>query len=82
MLSEARHSISMNPLPVLACQFFIINYLHSSKGILFQHTVDLILIVKLDIIVIVMNTNRNKCFYLKGVLSSVPTHGFSSNFAY
>ena len=33
---KAKHSTSMNPLPVLACQFYKINYLHTSKNNLFQ----------------------------------------------
>ena len=32
---KANHQTSMNPLLVLPCQFFKINYLHSSKNTLF-----------------------------------------------
>ena len=46
-----------NPLPVLAFQFFKMNYLHTSKTPFFR-TVDLILIVKSNILIIVMNTDK------------------------
>ena len=36
VLSKAPQSTSMNPLPVLACQFFKKYYLHTSKNTLFQ----------------------------------------------
>ena len=45
----------MNPLPVLACQFFKINYLHTSKNTLFQDSSSNI-VIKSDIIIIGMNT--------------------------
>ena len=51
----------MNPLRVLACQFFKINYLHTSKTPFFR-TVDLILIVKSDIIIIIV---MDKFFFFK-----------------
>ena len=34
-VKKANYSISMNPLPVLTCQFFKINYLHTSKNSLY-----------------------------------------------
>ena len=52
----------MNPLPILACQFFKINYLHTSKNTLFRK-VDLILIVKYDMIINVMNTDKKKFLF-------------------
>ena len=58
-VKKAKHSTSMNPVPVLACQFFKMNYSHTSK------TVDLILIVKSDIIIIVMNTDKKISFLFK-----------------
>ena len=57
-------STSINPLPVLACQFFKINCFHTSKTPFFR-TVDLILNVMHDIIIIVMNTDKKMHFYLK-----------------
>ena len=69
-----------NLLPVLLCQFFKINYLHASKlkkvrvqrsGIdtnkyyTFFRKVDLILIVKSDIIIIAMNTDKKISFLFK-----------------
>ena len=54
----------MNPLPVLACQFLKINYLHSPKNTHFR-TVDLIFIVKPDIITIVMKTDKKISFLFK-----------------
>ena len=57
---KAKHSNSMNPLPVLACQFFKINYFS-----LFFRTVDLILIVKADIIINVLNTDKKISFLFK-----------------
>ena len=33
---KAKHSTAMKPLPVLACQFFKINYLHALKTHFFQ----------------------------------------------
>ena len=55
----------MSPLPVLARQFFKINYLHTSKNTFFR-AVDLILISKSDIIIIVVNTDKKiRFFYLK-----------------
>ena len=63
-VEKTKHSTSMNPLPVLACQIFKINYLHTSKTPLFR-TVDLILIVKSNIIIIVMNTDKKISFVSK-----------------
>ena len=63
-VKKAKHSTSMNPFPVLACKFFKINYLHTSKNTLFR-TVDLILIVKSDIIIIVMNTDKKISYLFK-----------------
>ena len=54
---KAKYSTSLNPLPVLACQFFNINYLHTSKTHFFG-TVDLLLIVKSDIVIILMKTDK------------------------
>ena len=54
----AKYSTSMNPLPNLAFQYFKINYLHVLRKTSFFRTVDLILIVKSDIIIIVMNTDK------------------------
>ena len=55
------YSTSMNPLPVLACQFFKMNYLHTSKNTLFKR-VHLILKVKSDIIINVMNIDEKIIF--------------------
>ena len=63
-VKKAKHSTSMNSLPALACEFFKTNYLHTSKNTLFR-TVDLILIVKSDIITIVMNTDEKISFSFK-----------------
>ena len=62
-VKKAKHSTSMNPLRVLACQFFKINNLHTSKTPFFR-TVDLILIVKSNIIIIVMNTDKKIRFFI------------------
>ena len=62
MLSKAKYSTFMNLLSVLACQFFKINYLQTSKTPYFR-TVDLILIVKSNIIVYVMNTDKKISFF-------------------
>ena len=62
-VKKAKHSTSMNPLPVLACQFLKINYLYTSKTPFFR-TVYLILIVKSDIIIIVMNTVKKVSFFI------------------
>ena len=62
----------MNPLPILPCQFFKINYLHISKNTLFR-SVDLILVVKSDIIISVMNTDKKIKFLFKKKLEKL-TH--------
>ena len=67
-VKRQKHLASMNPLLVLACQFFKINYLHPSKNPFFR-TVDLILIVKSDIIIIVMNADK-KIFFLFKIYKS------------
>ena len=54
---KAKHSTSINPLTNLACQLFNINYLQIWKTPFFG-TVDLVLIVKPNIIIIVMNTDK------------------------
>ena len=51
----------MNPLPVFGMSIFKINYLHTSKNTPFQE-VNLILEVKPDIIIIVMNTDEKISF--------------------
>ena len=62
---KVKHSTSRNPLPVLAYQFFKISYLHTLKNTLFR-TVDLILIVKSNsIIIILMNTDKKIRFLFK-----------------
>ena len=63
-VKKATHSTSMNPLPVLACQFFKINYLHTSKNTIFRR-VYLILLVKSGIILIGMNTDKKISFLSK-----------------
>ena len=62
-VKKAKHSTSMNPLPVLACQFLKINYLYTSKTP-FSRTVDLILIVKSYIIIIVINTVKKRSSFI------------------
>ena len=62
-VKKAKHSTSMGPLPVLACQFFKINLLHTSKTPFFR-AVDLILIVKSDIMIIVINTDKKISYFL------------------
>ena len=62
-----------NPLPVFACQFFKINDLHASKTSLFR-TVDLILMVKSNIIIIVMNTDKKISVLLKFTKLEKLTH--------
>ena len=54
----------MNPLPVLACQFFKINYLFTLKNTPFQDSRSNF-VVKPGIIIIVMNTDKEISFYLK-----------------
>ena len=66
-VKKAKHPTSLDPLPVLASQFFKIDDLHTSKNTLFR-TVDLILIVKSDIIIILMNTDYKKSFFIKNLL--------------
>ena len=54
----------MNPLPFLACKFFKKDFLHSSKTPIFRR-VDLILKVKPNIIIILMNTDKKISFLFK-----------------
>ena len=62
---KAKHSNSMNPLPFLACHFFKIIYLHSLKKTPLFRTVDLILIVKSDIVIIMLNADKKISFLFK-----------------
>ena len=62
-VKKAKHSTSMNPFPVLACLLFKVIFLHTSKTP-FLRPVDLILIVKSDIIIIVMNTDKKISFFI------------------
>ena len=54
----------MKSLPVLACQFLKINYFTLWKPPFFR-AVDLILTVKYNIIIIVMNTDKKISFLFK-----------------
>ena len=54
----------MNPLPVLACQLFKVEYLHTLKNTLFQDS-RFLLIVKSDIIIIELNTDKEIMFLFK-----------------
>ena len=53
---KSKHATSMNTFPVLASQFFKINYSNTLKNTIFT-TVDLMLIVKPEIIIIASNTD-------------------------
>ena len=61
LCQKAKHSTSMDLLPVLACQFFKIT-IYTLRKTPFFRTVDLTLIVKPDIIVIVMDIDKISFF--------------------
>ena len=63
-VKKAKYPTFMNLLPVLACQFFKINFLYTYKTP-FIRIEDLILKVKSDIVIILMNTDKKIFLHLK-----------------
>ena len=56
----------MNPLPVLACQFFK-KTIYTVRKTPILRRVDLISIVKPNIIIIVMNTDKKISFFIENL---------------